>query len=171
MERRKGRGEEVSLLAEEKLARALLLAGAAEVFQVKKNGKVLSSVLVLKSEAGGYYQSAGTSPEGMALGASHFLIWEVAQTLKDDGLQVFNLGGAEPENAGLQRFKRGFGAREVRLEAAVFSMVSSLKRRLRTAVKLLRDDAAALAGYTLSMPRFLKLLTHGGCFLKRNLKN
>ena len=71
---------------------AYLNAGAGELFQASLDKNVLSSVLVLRSLSGAYYQSAGTSPEGMALGASHFLINGAACQLREEGLKTFNLG-------------------------------------------------------------------------------
>lgn len=96
--------------------RALLESGAGELFQAVRNGEILSSVLVLLAPKGGYYQSAGTSPEGMNLGASHFLILAIAEELQAAGAEVFNLGGAD-EGSTLARFKAGFGAEPVRLVA------------------------------------------------------
>ena len=119
MTRRAVRGEAVDAVDGDTTTRRLLSSGAGELFQaVDTNGQVMSSVLVLRSQRGGYYQSAGTSPAGMECGASPFLISSIAAALTDDGATVFNLGGAGPDNPGLQRFKSGFGAREVPLQAA-----------------------------------------------------
>ena len=52
---------------------------------------------------------------------------------------VFNLGGAGAKSEGLQRFKAGFGAHPVPLEAAVYHVASPLQKKLRTAVQLLRE--------------------------------
>lgn len=119
MTRRAARGEAVEAVDGDTTTRRLLSSGAGELFQaVDANGQVMSSVLVLRSLRGGYYQSAGTSPAGMECGASPFLITSIASALTDEGATVFNLGGAGPDNPGLQRFKSGFGARDVTLEAA-----------------------------------------------------
>jgi hypothetical protein len=119
MVRRAARGEAVDLVPHERTTRQILESGAGELFQAADaRGTVMSSVLVLRSALGGYYQSAGTSPNGMECGASPFLIVAIAESLAAEGARVFNLGGAGDDNPGLQRFKAGFGARVVSLEAA-----------------------------------------------------
>jgi hypothetical protein len=84
MTRRRVRGEQVSDHMTNQLAEVTALAqgGAGEVFQAVADGQVLSSILVLQSVRGGYYHSAGTSPEGMACGASHLLVHDIAVTLQ-----------------------------------------------------------------------------------------
>jgi hypothetical protein len=54
-----------------------------------------------QSSTGAYYQSVGTPPEGLKLGASPFLISQVAGILRQEGVQIFNLGGAGEDNPGL----------------------------------------------------------------------
>jgi len=68
---------------------------------------VFLSLLVLTAEKGGYYQSAGTTPEGMQRGASHLLLYETAMLLQQETCTLFNLGGAGAEDSGLRRFKAG----------------------------------------------------------------
>jgi len=145
LERRRERGEDAQAGDLAERVAALAGAGAGELFQASLDGEVLSSIFVLLAERGGYYQSAGTSPEGMARGASHFLVHHVAEDLRGRGMEVFNLGGADESSAGLQRFKGGFGARAVELEAAEFFWGSALRKKLGTAARLLREDPARLA--------------------------
>jgi lipid II:glycine glycyltransferase (peptidoglycan interpeptide bridge formation enzyme) len=64
----------------------------------------------------------------MRLGASQLLIFEVATRLAAEGLSVFNLGGAEPTNEGLYRFKVGFGTSARELEAASYQVGSAVRR-------------------------------------------
>lgn len=135
LDRRRERGEAVVESESQALA-ALVEAGAGEIFQVQGKEGVASSILILMAARGGYYQSAGTTPEGMSSGASHFLVTETALLLQSQGLEVFNLGGAH--EAGLQRFKSGFGAKQVTLEAAEFDLESGVARQAKQAVRLLR---------------------------------
>jgi len=114
----------------------LLNSRAGELFQTLKDDRVLSSILILRSSQGAYYQSAGTLPEGMKLGASAFLVSSVAAILKQEGSRVFNLGGATADNPGLRRFKAGFGAREVTLQAASFCPKSIVHRKVHTALRM-----------------------------------
>jgi hypothetical protein len=119
MDRRAQRGENVDVSTQERLVRAMLAHGAGQLHQAERDGVILSSMLVLRSARGGYYHSAGTSPDGMTCGASHLLVWETARLLRENGATVFHLGGADAGEAaaGLRRFKAGFGASERELVA------------------------------------------------------
>jgi RimJ/RimL family protein N-acetyltransferase len=144
LDRRRSRGEEVHDRGDGERFTTYTRCGLGELFQAVRAGEVLSSILVLKGERGAYYQSAGTSPEGMERGASSFLICETATALRDRGMETFNLGGADDGNPGLRRFKSGFGAYAVELPAARFYLGSALKKKLGTAAALVREDPMAL---------------------------
>jgi hypothetical protein len=135
LERRAKRGEEVGTIEQRARLLALLRTGSGELFQAMHEGKVLSSILILRSSQGAYYETAGTLPEGMKLGASPFLVARVAAILKQEGSLVFNLGGATDDNPGLQRFKTGFGTREIALEAASFCPKSVVERKFHSALR------------------------------------
>jgi len=137
MERRRSRGETVSADIRVERPLAFTDSGAGVIYQAVLDDKILSSMLVLRGERGAYYQSAGTSPEGMACGASHFLLYEIAERLRSEAMRQFNLGGASPRNPGLQRFKQGFGAEELQLEAAEFYLGSALRRTVTGAASFL----------------------------------
>jgi hypothetical protein len=135
MERRTARGEVVDASQIGREASALLQSQAAELFQAVHEGVVVSSLLVVRSARVAYYHSAGTTPDGMRLGASPLLVSWVAATLAGEGVAEFNLGGAEPTNAGLYRFKEGFGADVRELEALSCSVVASWRRRVRAVLR------------------------------------
>lgn len=130
MQRRASRGEAVDTDRDNARELALLATGSGEIFLVVRGEQVMSSGLVLRSRKGAYYQSAGNSPDGLKLGASAFLISQVAATLKEEGICLFNVGGTGADNPGLRRFKAGFGAREVELQAAAFCPKSVVKRKV-----------------------------------------
>jgi len=134
LERRSKRGERVDRYGGA-LHLALLASKSGEIFQAVQGEQILSSILVLRSSKGAYYQSAGTRPEGMKLGASPYLISEIATIVKHEGAQVFNLGGAGEDSLGLRRFKAGFNASEVALQAASFCPRSAAERNLHTALR------------------------------------
>jgi len=144
MERRSSRGENVPEVEGGDLQRHLLATGAAELAQAMLDGEVLSSAVVLRSEGGAYYQSAGTNEAGRAMSASKFLVLELIEDLTARGVRLFNLGGAQADNPGLQSYKRRFGARPVALEAGLFSTVNPSLRKLwslgRRARGILRVD-------------------------------
>jgi lipid II:glycine glycyltransferase (peptidoglycan interpeptide bridge formation enzyme) len=137
MDRRRSRGESVERIGPSLEDMTLLQSGAGELFQALDGSTVRSSVLVLVAPKGGYYQSAGTSPEGMAVGASHFLIHGIASQLSAVGARVFNLGGAD-EASSLARFKQGFGASPVHLPSASCYVGPSWRRRVTRGMALLR---------------------------------
>lgn len=144
MTRRKERGEHVPVSFDGQLAEvmALIRHGAGELFQATVDGQVLSSILVLLAQEGGYYHSAGTSSEGMACGASHVLVHEIARILKAESKPQFNLGGVSEPGSGLEQFKRGFGTDRVDLEAVCCSTASRLTRWIGVGVTVLRQAAA-----------------------------
>jgi hypothetical protein len=121
-ERRRQRGEAVPEQIDSAPLEAYVAGGAARVYQAYLGDRVVSSIVVLLSPAAGYYQSAGNSPESLSMGASHLLVYRVAQMLQSESIEVFNLGGVSEENPGLVRFKEGFGAQAVELEAAEFDV-------------------------------------------------
>jgi hypothetical protein len=137
MERRKRRGENVPLETDVHMHRALLVSGVGHLFQGAAEGKVLSSVLVVKAQRGAYFQSSGNCPEGMAIGASHFLVHEVSRRLQEEGIEIFNLGGVEDPGSGLALFKSRFGAEVVELETAEFYLGSVIRKKLSTAIAML----------------------------------
>jgi len=117
MSRRQERGETVYSVADSPEIPSIVANGAGQIFQAVRDDLVLSSMLVIRSRTGAYYHSAGTSQEGMDIGASHFLVHSVARTLQEEGVKIFNLGGAEIENPGLRAFKSRFGATPIETEA------------------------------------------------------
>ena len=137
LDRRRTRGEEVSDAAASRDHLAYVESGAGELFQALGGDTVLSSVLVLRAPTSGYYQSAGTSPVGMAIGASHFLINAIAGALQDEGATTFNLGGAD-EGSSLARFKEGFGARRVALSSAQCEVGPGWRRMATRAIERMR---------------------------------
>lgn len=137
MQRRKDRGEDVTTSVETDNLSRLIESGAGEIFQAVLDGQVVSSNAILIAEKAGYNHTQGTSPQGMNCGAAHFLVHEIACALRDEGKEVFNLGGTDdldPES-GLVKFKTGFGAatERIELEAATFEpakLGASLLRRV-----------------------------------------
>jgi len=80
----------------------------------------------------------------MKWGASPFLLMSTADILKGEGAEAVNIGGTGPENAGLKRFKSGFGAREVQLVSACFCPGSFFRREVRETVRWAHEWAGSL---------------------------
>lgn len=150
MERRRKRGEDVRNSDADKIL-PYLRECAGELFRAVAHGKVLSSILVLMAPQGGYYQSAGTSSEGMACGASHFLVYQIAKTLQAENKERFNLGGAQLENQGLRQFKAGFGAESAALEAAEIVLGGKMRKQLLDRVRSIRSGCQNVARYLRSV--------------------
>jgi hypothetical protein len=138
MERRKSRGENVSLEFARIGPAALLAAGAGELFQAMLGDHVASSLLVLRSAKGAYSESSGNSGEGMKIGASHFLRYETAAILQAEGTEMFFLGGARPHEEGLRAYKAGFGTTPIDTEAVAAYMGGRLRHTLSGVVESLQ---------------------------------
>jgi lipid II:glycine glycyltransferase (peptidoglycan interpeptide bridge formation enzyme) len=95
--------------------------------------------MVAVAAKGGYSHTAGTSPDGMACGASQLLNYEIAKALQSRSMDVYNLGGVQDLDSGLAEYKLRFGARLVELEAADFFLGSRLRKGLTTAARWVRE--------------------------------
>ncbi|MBA2685708.1 MAG: GNAT family N-acetyltransferase [Gemmatimonadaceae bacterium] len=137
MDRRKLRGEDVSLEFERSTSAALLTSGAAQLFQAMLGDHVASSLLVLRSSKGAYSESSGNSTEGMNIGASHFLRYEAAVALQTEGIEMFYLGGAREHEEGLRAYKAGFGTIPIDTDAVTAYIGGSLRRGLSSAMETL----------------------------------
>jgi len=127
MLRRKHRGEEVTTDIDLTSLFSMVKTGSGELFQAVLDDMVVSSNLILLSSKAGYNQSQGSSLAGTECGAAHFLIHETGLALREEGKRVFNLGGTQQHNDGLDRFKTGFG---VTIEQRLLeSLTVELKRR------------------------------------------
>jgi hypothetical protein len=138
MNRRRERGEDVAAVRDTQWTRILVESGAGELHQAVRDGVPVSSMLVLRARRGGYDQSSGSAPEGMQVGASHFLIFSTAVRLKNAGATVFNLGGAREAETGLRSFKSYFGAKTVDLELVIAEPAGLLRRAAIRAAAALR---------------------------------
>jgi Acetyltransferase (GNAT) domain len=151
MSRRKARNEEVPLEFSRADDAVLLGTGAGELYQAVLQGQVVSTLLIMRSTRGAYFQSAGTSADGMRLGASHFLVLESALALQAEGIEVYFLGGAREHEEGLRAYKSGFGSTPVESEAVIAYLGGPFRRRVSAAVDSIqraitpRSNAAVLA--------------------------
>jgi hypothetical protein len=139
MERRHDRGESVPIDIPHEEFLATTATGAGELFQAVHDGEIVSSALFLRAARGAYSQTMGTNPTGMKLGAARLVIVEAARMLKEEGVELLNLGGVSDDNPGLREFKVGFGARAINLQAAEFFIAGSLKRSVIGAARVLQS--------------------------------
>jgi len=137
MERRAKRGEQVES-AGDAFPRAALASGAAEMFQALRGDQVLSSSVVVRAPRGAYLHSSGSDPEGMKIGASPFLNFQIAKTLQTENCDIYNLGGANSQERGLWDYKTHFGTRRIDLEAVECDLGPRWRQKLSTLISFLR---------------------------------
>jgi len=141
MIRRKNRGELVSLNQSPDRFFSLTESGVGYFARALLNNDCVSSALILQTTSQAYFQSGGSSPKGMQVGASHSLIWEVIYYLAGKEVPVFNLGGVtENDSPGLMRFKNGFGGKEIELPHRSFIIGNRWRNHTIKAVYLLRSS-------------------------------
>jgi Acetyltransferase (GNAT) domain len=140
MARRQSRGESVSYQSSLDGLRPYIETGFCRLFLAVLGSETVSSMMVARSALGAYLYTSGTSPSGMLIGASHFLIHAIAVTSRREGARIFNLGGATNLNSGLAQYKRHFGAEGIALEAAEFYVGSPWRRALGSIVHYVRHS-------------------------------
>jgi len=137
LDRLRHRGEEISSTINRDEIDLYLESGFGELFQVKKDSEVFSTLVIVKGATGAYCQSSGTSEEGRDLGASHFIFHETACRLKEKNFHLLNIGGSSLENQGLNDFKAGLGGRAIELESADYFLGGPVKRLLSKGAELI----------------------------------
>ena len=101
----------------------------------------------------GIYLFGATSDQGMNSKGSYILQWRMIQSLKENGIRFYNLGGINPEkNPGVYHFKQGLSGQDVLYLPPLFSCASRLStafvrvgamangRLRRTLTRLLRAN-------------------------------
>ncbi|HUK18445.1 MAG TPA: GNAT family N-acetyltransferase [Bryobacteraceae bacterium] len=135
MGRRQARGETVSYQSSPDGLRPYLESGFCRLFLAVLGTEPVSSMLVARASEGAYLYTSGTAPAGMAVGASHFLMHEIALTSRREGARVFNLGGVGDLESSLAQYKRHFGAEPIALEAAEFYVGTAWRKAVNTGVR------------------------------------
>lgn len=87
------------------------MGGNAVVFSGARGARVLTSCLVLLCARTAFYFAAATSPLGRDVGAAYAMIYRLLEYLRQEGITSFDFGGLDPQPqaAGVNHFKRGFG--------------------------------------------------------------
>lgn len=133
MGRRESRGEDIESRVTAQAVQPFLESGFCGLYQAVLNDQVISSATVAYAQGGRYLHTSGTSPEGMKMGASHFLVHELMKDAKKAGCSVFNLGGTFDLDSGLAQYKKHFGARSVESQSAQFFVGGSLREAVSSA--------------------------------------
>ncbi len=91
----------------------------------RKDGRPVSGLVASRIGRTGIYLLGATNDEGMQHKGSYLLQWRLMQWLKEQGADVYDLGGIEPdENPGVYHFKKGLAGLDTRL-VGTFEAVSS----------------------------------------------
>jgi hypothetical protein len=147
-DRRRARGELVPTQLTEDAIGPYLRSGWCELFQVVERDQVVSSMTIAKAKSGAYLHTSGSSEAGMAMGASHFLVFEIAKLLRSAGIDEFNLGGVTDLSSGLARYKSSFGCKVVRSEAAVSRFGGRSAKLRHSSSQLVKKAFHVLVGRT-----------------------
>ncbi len=130
-DRRRARGETVNHLADHPQTRHYLTTyGNARLYQAAVASTVVSSKLVIRIGDHAFYDTGGSTPEGMKLGASHFLMDVIINDLRTAGYRSLNLGVSTPNRPGLTRFKEGFDADRHAFALATLDIATAPARAL-----------------------------------------
>ena len=97
------------------LASVLFEEGLGSVLLAYKDGQCLAGIVLLHWQRTLIGKYAASREESLKLRPNHLLIWTAIRWGCEHGYTVFDMGRTDLENAGLRRFKRGWGAEETPL--------------------------------------------------------
>jgi lipid II:glycine glycyltransferase (peptidoglycan interpeptide bridge formation enzyme) len=122
----------------ELLQEYVLAKGLGFVLLAYKDQECLAGGLFLHWQRTLTYKYAASSGEEQQYRPNNLLTWTAIRWGCENGYQLFDLGRTELDNAGLRRFKKGWGALE---ESLTYSTMSSrpLKQSTRKLEQLLHS--------------------------------
>ncbi|MBI4031689.1 MAG: GNAT family N-acetyltransferase [Proteobacteria bacterium] len=84
--------------------------------QARMDGVTVAAVLIFRHGTSATYQIGWTTENGKKQAAHNLLLWQACVTLKEKGIDYFDLGGVNDETAyGVKKFKEGMGGALVTL--------------------------------------------------------
>jgi lipid II:glycine glycyltransferase (peptidoglycan interpeptide bridge formation enzyme) len=81
----------------------------------RKAGRPVASILTLRHGNTMVYKYGGSDASAHNLGGTPFLFWKAIQDAKEDGVEQFDLGRSDCDNAGLITFKDRLGSQRAEL--------------------------------------------------------
>ncbi len=96
----------------EKFFVSLLASNMASLYVVTYHGEYISGAIILQGNKEAFYWHGASFQRYFHLRPNDFLHFEIIRNLKDKGLLFYNMGWSEIY-PGVEKFKRGFGARQV----------------------------------------------------------
>jgi GNAT acetyltransferase-like protein len=114
------------------------------IFTASKEGVPLASIICSLQGDTGIYLFGASADAALPLRASYVAHWHAIRWLIDAGAVHYDLGGANPANAGTYQFKSGTGGRHVEF-IGEFELAGSLPSRLAVhAAEAAREGVRAL---------------------------
>lgn len=106
------------------LGKQILAEGLGFILLAYKDAQCLAGGLFVHWQQTITYKYAASSNEGQECRPNNLLSWTAMRWGCENGYAVFDLGRTDLENAGLRRFKKGWGAEEAPLTYSVLSAAS-----------------------------------------------
>lgn len=99
----------------DRLGYDLLERGLGFILLAYGRGECLAGALFLHWRRTLTYKYGASRPESLSLRPNNLIFWTAMRWACDNGFASFDLGRTDPGNAGLRRFKSGWGAEETAL--------------------------------------------------------
>lgn len=84
------------------------------ILQAIHEGRPAAGISVIRYGLGAEYFVAWFGPDGRAINAGNYLLWQAIRHMRSQGVATLDLGGLDP-NTGYSTFKRGLRPREYKL--------------------------------------------------------
>jgi hypothetical protein len=88
------------------------LGAGLQVVEVREDGAVVASALMMRHGTRAHYHLSGSDPEASRRGANTMLVWTMVEWCAGSDVETCHLGGGVSEGDGLAVFKRSFGGQE-----------------------------------------------------------
>ena len=92
------------------------------VLSAKYNNDIIASSILLNFGNKSYYKFGASDEKFQNIRPNNLIMWEAIKHFKNSGFTSFNFGRTEKENAGLRRFKLGWGTDEKVINTYIYSL-------------------------------------------------
>jgi len=99
----------------EAIHRRLVDRGLGAVVSARLGDQVVAAAVFLKAGARATYKFGASDRRFQETRANNLVMWEAIRRFASEGAAVLDFGRTSLDNEGLRRFKRGWGAREFRI--------------------------------------------------------
>jgi hypothetical protein len=133
------------------LHRELIGAGGGTTVLARHAGRVSAAAVFLWHNGEGVFKYAASAPNGGAPGCAHSVMREGFRCCRAAGATRVDLGRTHPDNAGLRRYKRGFGGREYAID--YYRYVCAADRFVRAVPRLTGPHSAVIRALPMPLLR------------------